>query len=119
MLLEAGRDTAAMFFLDGRLGALRESHLEMVLAGDTPSDDFWQEGEARAVDAVKERFFTAGVQDAVQAGGTDGPPHDGSGDRRDENFDAHSQKLVERGIWLAHEKLKSIPFVGHPDYAAS
>lgn len=102
MLMEAGRDTGAMLFLDKSLGALREAYLRQVVAGDSPPDDFWRTGEARVVEEVKRRFFAPHVKKAVQS---------------DKEFDEHSQKLVEKAIWLAHEKLKAIPFVGQPEHA--
>lgn len=99
MLLEAGRDTAAMFFLDTRLAALREAYVDRVLAGETPPETFWRDGERRVLEEVEHRFYTGEVQASL--GGT---------------FDEHSQKLVEHGVRLAHETLREIPFVGQPEY---
>lgn len=99
MLLEAGRDTAAMFYLDTRLGALREAHVERVLEGESPPESFFPEGEGRVLEEVEARFYAGAAEESV--GGS---------------FQDHSQKLVEYGVRWAHEILKGLPFVGQPEY---
>lgn len=104
MYLSAARDTAATFFLADALSRVREEHMERALAGDPPDDGFWEDREEAVMEALKRRYYTASVRDVVK-------PDDGEMSD-DDDFASRDQELTERAIWLTHERLKAIPFVG-------
>lgn len=104
MYLAAARDTAATFFLADALSRIREEYMERVLAGEAPGREFWDEREEAVLEALKRRYYNAEVRAAVR------PEAGAMSD--DEDFDSRGQELTEKAIWLTHERLKAIPFVG-------
>ncbi|MGB5986493.1 MAG: hypothetical protein WBG37_14400 [Desulfobacterales bacterium] len=128
MILEAGRDTAAMFALDELLSRTREIYLELALSGQTPDEEFWSVHEKTVAEDIKRRFYNHKVCEAVKARDSldsqtvvppllpqSGPSQDPSTTTEQVDFDQHGQKLVEHAIWMTHEIIKQIPCVGLSD----
>jgi hypothetical protein len=129
MILEAGRDTAAMFVLDELLSRAREDYLEQVLSGLVPNEGFWPGRETAALEEIKRRFYNRKVRDAVKpdeskaadAATDPSNPEGEQGDQADAkanqaDFDQHGQKMTEHAIWMTHEIVKQIPYVGQEEY---
>lgn len=110
MYLAAARDTAATFFLADALSRVREEYMERALAGDPPDEGFWKNREEAVMEALKRRYYTSSVRDVVKP--------DAGDVSDDDDFASRDQKLTERAIWLTHERLKAIPFVGQEETAA-
>lgn len=108
MFLAAARDIDSIFLLDARLSRAREEYIATVLRGDEPDPDFMEKRERRVVEDLKWAYFNAEMRRKVELdeGLTD-----------DEDYESHSQKLLEKAIWWTHEELKAIPFVGQDGYA--
>lgn len=129
MILEAGRDTVAMFALDELLSRAREDYLEQFLSGLAPSEEFWPGREAAATEEIKRRFYNRTVREAVKpdeskAADAVTDPSDPEGEQADQadaeanqaDFDQHGQKMMEHAIWMTHEIIKQIPYVGQEEY---
>lgn len=108
MYLAAVRDIDSIFLLDARLSRAREELIATVLRGEEPEPDFMEKRESVIVDDLKWAYFNAEMRRKVEIDETL---------TDDEDYESHSQKLVEKAIWWTHEQMKAIPFVGHPGYA--
>lgn len=129
MIVESGRDTAAMFALDQLLSQAREAYIIQALSGQPLDQAYWPAREAQAKLEIQKRFYNPKVQAALKPNAaapdpaaSDSPSADNIMVAKDDPeldseidqtaFDQHGQKLVEHAIWMTHEILKQIPFVG-------
>ena len=108
MLIEA-RDICAVFFLETRLGILRERYLSAVIEGKPTGSDYLGAGEKAIMEEMKRKFYNPNVRALVN-------PSAASRISDDEDFTGRSQKLAEQAILMTHRKLAGIPFVGQPQY---
>lgn len=126
MIFEAGRDTVAIFALDQLLSQAREEYIEQELSGQVPDQNFWPTREAAAIEEIKRRFYNPKVRQTVKPPETEvletgnessEPGNEPAGQADSEadqaDFDQHGQKLTEQAIWMTHEIIKQIPFVGN------
>ncbi len=129
MILEAGRDTVAMFALDELLSRAREDYLEQVFSGRVPNEEFWPGREAAASEEIKRHYYNRKVREAVKPDESETAdavtdPSDPEGEKADPadakanktDFDQHGQKMMEHAIWMTHEIIKQIPYVGQEEY---
>ena len=129
MIGASGRDTAAMFALDQLLSQAREEYIIQALSGQPLDQTYWPAREAQAKLEIQKRFYNPKVQAAVNPTAAEPDPADSDSPSADNTmvskddpevdsdidqgaFDQHGQKLVEHAIWMTHEILKQIPFVG-------
>lgn len=107
MFIAAARDVDSIFRLDSRLSRAREEYIAAVLRGEEPEPDFMEKRERLVIEDLKWVYFNEAVRQKV---GLDESLTD------DEDYDSHSQKLLERAIWWTHERIEEIPFVGQEGY---
>jgi len=103
------RDTASSFYYQRALEALRERHLERSLAGEELPPDYWERGEAEAMEATRREFFNLKARRIFMPDGAEQMSDE-------EDFRARSTELMEMGMLETHRILTRIPWVGHPDY---
>jgi hypothetical protein len=109
-IMRDGRDTAASLFYLKCLDELREEHLRRAARGEAIPADFLTQGEARALERMKQECFTR-LQRALCM-----PPDKAAALTNDQDFDARSTRLVEMGMLESHRALTRIPWAGHPEY---
>ena len=102
-MLAAARDVLATFFLDKRLGQLREEYIERALNRDELDENYWTRGEEESHRGVKEQFYTQGLRQIVKP---NAPESD------EEDYRRRSQRVGEHAIVMTHNLLRAIPFVG-------
>lgn len=107
MFLAAARDVDSIFLLDSRLSRAREAYIATVLRGEEPEPNFITKRERLVVEDLKWVYFNAEMRRKVEM---DEDLTD------DEDYESHSQKLLEKAIWWTHERVKEIPFVGQDGY---
>lgn len=103
------RDTASALYYQKALEALRERHLARSLDGETLPSDFWDRGEAEALEATKREFFNLKARQIFLPDRADSMTDD-------EDFRARATELMELGALETHRVLREIPWVGHPDH---
>ncbi|PIE66988.1 MAG: hypothetical protein CSA23_06260 [Deltaproteobacteria bacterium] len=107
-MLDSIRDVAAILFLEDNLGLLREKYLNLALSGNPPDPKFWDTLENNVMKDLKLQFFNPRIRKLIKS------ENDTTSD--DEDFNNHSQKLIEFAVIKNHKRLQEIPHVGHPDY---
>jgi hypothetical protein len=108
-MLADGRDLVAIIGLEKRLGVVRESVAERIIAGQTvtPQDLAAAEQEAQAT--VKRDFYNVTSRQVVK------PTEVGISD--DQDHASRGQRLAEHAVWFSHRGLLAIPLVGDPAFA--
>lgn len=104
-MLPAMRDVLAVQFLERRLGEVRERQLRRALEGHPPTKSELREEGERIHARMRELFYSEetrvlmGLEDAQDI--TD-----------EEDFEGRSTLVAEQALFMTHERLLSIPFVG-------
>lgn len=105
-MLNSLREILALFYLDRRLALLREDALEREISGAELPAGHLENGTARIVEEMWQRFF----------GPTDPPAEDDDGSAKEgeasENSGPRRLEIVEAAILMSHRRLAEIPAVG-------
>lgn len=108
-MLAAARDLLATLFLEKRLAALREEYLSRALDGNTPGQEYWEQGEANIMLELKRSFYHREMHQLVEPGAA--PPAS-----EEQDFADRTQKLAEHAVLVTHRILARVPFVGQPEH---
>ena len=104
------RDTAASLYYLELLQYLRDTHLDQVGRGRRVSPDYWNRGEAAALEETRRQFYDAATRRIFLS------PEKARALNDVQDFEARSTKMVEMAMLETHRLLARIPWVGHPDY---
>lgn len=109
-MLAGARDIWAAFFLEKRMGALREDYMQAVIDGRSPGPDYWTAGEQAIWQDLKSNFYDQRARQFIKAGAE-------SQISDEEDYAGRTQKLMEAALLSTHHKLAQIPFVGQPEFS--
>jgi hypothetical protein len=107
-MLDKIRDFMATIAFGEGLAAAREEYILLTIKGQEPDPSFWEHYDALLRGRLRQTFFSQ------QARAFFAPKSDPN--VTNEKDYADRDIMGEVALLLTHERLRSIPFVGHPAY---